>query len=164
MAEAMISKRKYKSINRCRKNRPGNSIWIWEWEELPFFPKMTARPPKCRRTIMIAVDGSEHSKYAVKWSLDNIVRQDGTDWVLLVTCKSGDVKGGKGWAEEAADEPPAQITSPKDEVENAVRSIECIWSGEDVDREMLGHIEMLPDFSLIPLLIKHELTDYLIGI
>lgn len=53
----------------------------------------TGRPLTSRRTIMVAVDGSDHSKYAFKWSLENIIRAGGEDWVLLVTSKGGDVKG-----------------------------------------------------------------------
>lgn len=80
------------------------------------------RPPHCKRTIMIAVDESDHSKYAVKWAIENIVRSDGSDWVLLATCKGGEVKGPKKWAEEALDDPNSaeEPTSPKLEVEQAV--------------------------------------------
>ena len=42
------------------------------------------RPPKAKRTIMIAVDGSDQSKYAFKWSVEHVLRE--TDWVLLVVC------------------------------------------------------------------------------
>lgn len=53
----------------------------------------STRPPTARRTILVAVDGSDHSKYAFKWSLDNIIRANGEDWVVLATIKGGDNKG-----------------------------------------------------------------------
>jgi hypothetical protein len=39
--------------------------------------------------------------------LDNIVRPNGEDWVVLVTCKGGDVSGKSSWAEVSLREEPA---------------------------------------------------------
>lgn len=88
-----------------------------------FTPTTTVnRPSNAQRTVIISVDGSDHSKYAFRWSLNNIIRSEegAHDWVVLVTCMKSELKKdeiikGSKWAEV-----PVSSSKQYDELEAAV--------------------------------------------
>ncbi len=82
------------------------------------------------RTILVAVDGSQHSNYAFKWALDNIVRP--RDTILLATTISGQADNKQSWCEVQF----SQLANGKD-TERAVRlhPVLTLCAGEEPRRK-----------------------------
>ncbi|KAI3646921.1 hypothetical protein MP228_007142 [Amoeboaphelidium protococcarum] len=55
---------------------------------------MSQLPAGSKRTLLIAVDHSDHSKYVFKWAIDNLVRSG--DYIMVVTCQEQHGKSSGG--------------------------------------------------------------------
>lgn len=53
-------------------------------EKTPLIPAATSN---YKRTILIALDHSNHSEKALQWAMDNLIRVDGGDLVVLCTVR-----------------------------------------------------------------------------
>jgi hypothetical protein len=50
-------------------------------------PQTTPTQAKYKRTVIIALDHSPHSEKALQWAMDNLIRLDGSDLVVLTTVR-----------------------------------------------------------------------------